>query len=67
MLVEREIPVMPVIYYYDFPDIKLFDGTCIDDNDDDDEMEFLNEDNLALAHMERYAKVAVVLLVYSLL
>ena len=57
MLVERKTPVIPVIKYYDFPDIKLFGGTCIDD---DDAMEMLNEINLALDHMERYSKVAVV-------
>ena len=40
MLVETETPVIPVMNYYDFPDTKLFDGTCIDD---DDAMELLNE------------------------
>ena len=50
MLVERETPVIPVINYYDFPDTKIFVGTCIDD---DDAMELLNENDSELDHMER--------------
>ena len=59
MLVERETPIIPVINYYNFPDTKLLGGTCVDD--DDDVMELLNENDPVLDHMERYAKVAVVL------
>ena len=53
-LVERETPVIPVTNYYDFPDKKLFGGSCIDDNA---VIELLNDNDPALDHMERYAKL----------